>query len=170
MTPSNTPADTVLITLRRVIRAVDNHSRTLAEQHGLTVPQLMVLQEIARQTEPSLVEIAHGVSLSKATVASILDRLDRGGKIRRVRSPWDRRRLVVTLTEEGQTLLQAAPPLLHERFVAAYTGLKDWEQSLILSSLQRVANMLDASELDAAPMLAPGSVSTPLTTPIRKIP
>jgi len=155
------PVDEVLITLRRVIRAIDLHSRQLAQHHGLTVPQLMVLQEIARQPEPSLLEVAKGVSLSKPTVTSILDRLERHGWIARARSPRDRRRLILTVTPDGQTLLDTAPPLLHDRFVEAFTALKDWEQTLLLSSLQRVADMMQASDLDAAPLLSQGPVAVP---------
>lgn len=36
--------DQVIIALRRVIRAVDLHSRTLAESHGLTGPQALILK------------------------------------------------------------------------------------------------------------------------------
>ncbi|MEM8767772.1 MAG: MarR family transcriptional regulator, partial [Pseudomonadota bacterium] len=34
--------------------------------------------------------------------------------------------------------------------------LEDWEQYLIVSSLARVAAMMDAQDLDAAPLLTPG--------------
>ncbi|MEP6222424.1 MAG: MarR family transcriptional regulator, partial [Marinobacter sp.] len=34
----------------------------------------------------------------------------------------------------------------------------EWEQTMILASLQRVANMMDADDIDAAPMLTVGSV------------
>lgn len=149
----------VLINLRRVVRAIDLHSRQLVRHHGLTVPQLMVLREITRHTEPSVAEIAQGISLSKPTVTSILDRLERHGWIQRARSPRDRRRVILTLTSTGRDLLRAAPPLLHDRFVASFTTLKDWEQTLILSSLQRVVDMMNASEFDAAPILSPGPVA-----------
>lgn len=161
MTQNPALVEEVLITLRRMIRAIDLHSRQLAQQHGLTVPQLMVLKEIEQQSEPSLVEVARGVHLSKPTVKSILDRLERQGWIQRSRSSRDRRRLILTSTHAGRVLLEAAPPLLHERFVSAFSALKDWEQTLLLSSLQRVSDMLHASELDAAPLLSPGPVDSP---------
>jgi len=163
MNQSPALVEDVLITLRRVIRAIDLHSRQLAQQHGLTVPQLMVLKEVREHTEPSLVEIARSVHLSKPTVKSILDRLERRGWIQRSRSPRDRRRLILRLTDAGQAVLEVAPPLLHEQFASAFSALKDWEQTLLLSSLQRVADLLQASGLDAAPLLSPGPVAPPST-------
>ncbi len=38
--------DDVLIAIRRVIRAVDLHSRKLSQSYGLTGPQALVLKEI----------------------------------------------------------------------------------------------------------------------------
>ena len=165
------PVEEALINLRRVTRAIDLHSRQLTRNYGLTVPQLMVLKEIANRTEPSLGDVAQGIGLSKPTVTSILDRLERDGSIQRARSPRDRRRLILTLTRKGRELLQAAPPLLHERFVASFTALMEWEQTLLISSLLRVVDLLNASDLDAAPLLSPGPVAesptrdTPLPRP-----
>jgi hypothetical protein len=49
-------------------------------------------------------------------------------------------------------LAETSPPLLQERFVRRFAALPDWEQTLLLSSLQRIAELMDAGDLDAAPM------------------
>jgi hypothetical protein len=41
--------------------------------------------------------------------------------------------------------------LLQERFVTELRGLADWEQTLILSTLKRVAEMMHAQEIEALP-------------------
>jgi len=38
--------DQVIVALRRVIRAVDLHSRTLLASHGLTGPQALILKAL----------------------------------------------------------------------------------------------------------------------------
>ena len=63
----------LLISLRRVIRAIDIHSRQLNKQSGLTGPQLMVIQTIANLDRPLAKEVAQEVALSPATVATIID-------------------------------------------------------------------------------------------------
>ena len=96
------------------------------------------------------------MSLSLATVTTILNRLERNGLVNRVRSSVDRRRVIVTLTEAGQALQGSAPKPLQDSFVDRFSRLASWEQHSIVASLERVAAMMDADDLDAAPLLASG--------------
>lgn len=155
--PNHDIADQIIIALRRVIRAVDLHSRTLVQSHGLTGPQALILK--ALQINPIAVsELAARVSLSVATVTDILNRLEQRGLITRIRDEQDRRRVLVSAAPAGLELLQSSPPLLQERFVATLDTLQDWEQTMLLASLQRLATMMDAESIDAAPILSSGSL------------
>jgi len=147
-------ADQVLVALRRILRAIDIHSRNLAQEQGLTVPQLIVLRAIAQRGAPTTGELARTVSLSNATLTSILDRMERHELVKRNRSDVDRRRVHVAITPKGRALLDRSPSLLHDRFLEQFGKLKEWEQTLILSSLQRVAEMMDQDGLEVAPLLA----------------
>ena len=146
--------DQVLIAIRRIVRAIDLHSRRLVQEHGITGPQALILKRLADSGELSAGELARAVSLSQATVTDVLDRLEKRGLLRRERSAEDKRRVLVSATAQGLDVLKSSPPLLQDHFVAEFARLADWEQSLILSSLQRVAAMMDATELDVAPLLA----------------
>jgi len=147
------PYTNVLIALRRIIRAIDMRSRRLMQQAGFTGPQLLVLQALGQHEEMSAGDLAREVNLSQGTVTSILDRLEKRALIQRIRSQSDRRKVFVTLTKEGKEQLASAPTLLQERFIERFTELKDWEQHQILASLQRLAEMMDAQDIDAAPVL-----------------
>jgi len=161
MTNGDYLGDEVLMALRRIVRAIDLHSRKLAQQHGVTGPQILILKRLSVAPEVAVGELARKVSLSQATVTDILDRLERRGLVMRVRSTSDKRRVLVCATDEGKRLLKSSPPLLQENFVQRLRALPDWEQTLILSSLQRVGTMLEVDRLDAAPMLSSGSLVEP---------
>jgi DNA-binding MarR family transcriptional regulator len=148
--------DDVLVSLRRIIRANDLHSRKLGKETGLTTPQLVVMLAIVESQEPTVSEISKQVSLSQATVTNILNRLEGHNLVRRHRSEQDKRRVNLEVTAKGHKLLDGAPKPLQEGFIARFNQLEDWEQYLIVSSLARIASMMDAEELDAAPLLAPG--------------
>jgi DNA-binding MarR family transcriptional regulator len=152
--------DQVIVALRRVIRAVDLHSRALVSSHGLTGPQALILKAL-QNGSLTAGELATRVNLSQGTVTDILNRLENRGRIKRVRDTKDRRRVLVEATEEGLAVLDKSPPLLQERFVQRFNNLHDWEQSQLLSSLQRIAGMMDAEDIDAAPVLSSGSVRAP---------
>lgn len=145
--------DKVLVALRQIIRAIDLHSKKLERESGLTGPQLLVMQSIVRNDPATAGQIARDVNLSQATVTSILDRLERKVYLRRERSKSDKRKVWICLTEAGRQVLDQAPALMQESFIIGFERLDEWEQNLILSSLQRVADMMQAGDLDAAPLL-----------------
>ena len=146
----------VLVALRRVIRATDLHSKRLSKHAGLTGPQLLIMRTIRQLGEVTIGTIAEHVSLSQATVTTILDRLEHRGLVYRVRSTRDKRKVHAHLTEKGGEILAQAPNPLQEDFIEKYQNLDEWEQTMILASLQRVANMMNADDIDASPVLTVG--------------
>ena len=155
----------VVVSLRRIIRAIDLRSRFLVTRYGLTGPQLTVLRELTTRSGVSVGELARAIHLSQATVTGILDRLVKRELVRRQRSDQDKRCIQVWLTEAGKHLLTDAPPLLKEEFTREFSRLDDWEQSQILSTLQRMVSMLEAKHIDATPILTTGPIgATPERT------
>jgi DNA-binding MarR family transcriptional regulator len=156
-------SDEILVSLRRIMRAIDLHSKQLERQVGLTVPQLLILHAIARAGHLPVSAIAREVSLSHGTVTSVLDRLEKRGHVARQRDNRDRRVVSVTLTPTGRTILGKAPGLLQENFVARYSRLPDWEQKMLAAAVQRIATLMDAGAVDAGPILQAGELepSTP---------
>jgi DNA-binding MarR family transcriptional regulator len=150
--------DEVLIALRRIIRATDLYSKHLSKTMGLTAPQLLIMQMLQKRGANTSSAIAREVSLSQATVTSILDRLESRKLIQRVRSAEDKRRIIVSLTAKGRGLIKESPAALQERFSERFQKLPDWEQNLILSALQRVAEMMGAQDIDASPVLDVGAI------------
>ncbi|MEO9274006.1 MarR family transcriptional regulator [Marinomonas sp. 5E14-1] len=143
----------VLVNLRRIIRATDLQSKRVVKACGLTIPQIMVLRSIEELGDVTVRRISDSVSLSQATVTTILNRLEDRKFVERVRAQKDKRIVNARLTNLGQDILKTAPPLLHEKFIDEFESLDDWEQTQVLSSLQRIAVMMDAESLDAAPLL-----------------
>jgi DNA-binding MarR family transcriptional regulator len=143
----------VLTALRRIIRATDLHSKQLAREVGLTTPQVVVLQAVRDLGEVTSGQLSRRVSLSQGTVTTILDRLESRGLVERYRNAADRRVVHSRLTRRGRAVLRRAPPLLHERFTEAFRRLSPVRQSRILTTLDEVAAMMGAAELDAAPLL-----------------
>lgn len=150
--------DEVLILLRKVIRATDLHSKYLAKTTGLTAPQLILLQTIHGKGELTIGEIANEMSLSQATVTTIIDRLEKRQLVQRQRSLVDKRKVHILLSEVALDLIASAPTPLQDQFTRQFQRLESWEQSMIVGSLQRVAGMMDAQHLDASPVLDLGTL------------
>ena len=84
-----TEHDQILVALRRITRAIDLQSKRLLKETGLTAPQLVVLRALEREGPLPPSKIADRVSLSPATVTTIVERLTRLGLVERVYTYWD---------------------------------------------------------------------------------
>ena len=152
-------SEELISSIRRIIRAVDVHSRDLLKKHGMTGPQLVILKKIHESSVLSVSEIAKHASLSQATVTNILTRLEQQGYIIRHRGEIDKRKVFIEASEKTRLILENKPNLLQADFVERFARLKDWEQSLLVASLQRIASLMNAEDLDVEPPLlsvAPG--------------
>ena len=164
MDPTLALDDRVIAALRRIVRAIDLHSRHLVEHFSVTGPQLVALKELARLGQIPVGVLARNVHVSHPTMTGILDRLEKRGLVQRTRDTQDRRRMTATPTAKGLRLLESAPSPLQDRFRSEFSRLEEWEQTQMLASLQRIAAMMDAEQLDAAPVLTTGAaVGTPAT-------
>lgn len=158
MNSANENLKNVLIALRRIIRATDLHSKRMEKSTGLTTPQILILQAIYQNPGLTIGHIAREVSLSQATVTTILDRLEQRLYIDRKRSTEDKRKIHVHLTETGLLVMQQAPAPLQDQFSTQFSNLANWEQNGILSSLQRIAQMMNATDIEASPILDVGDI------------
>ncbi len=153
-----TEEERLLVSIRRIIRATDLYSRHLSKTVGLTAPQLMLLQTIHGLGAVSISRLSAEMSLSQATVTTILDRLEARGLVCRRRSEEDKRVVNALLTEKGEQVLSSAPRLLQDAFSARFQALEDWEKSMIVAAMERVAVMMNAEDIDASPLLHLGAV------------
>ena len=159
-------AHEVLRVIRRIVRKIGEHSKQLSAQIGLTVPQLMCLKAIGEMEEQgvgdlTVAAVAERVHLSAATVSRIIDRLVRVRLVSRMRAEDDRRKVCLSLTTTGLERFQSLPTPLQEQFVERLGELPESDRSVLLASLQKLAVLMDAESIDAAPILYPDEVWRP---------
>lgn len=150
--------DTSLIALRRILRATELFGREIKQSSGVTPVQFRVLQIIAETGNATAKMIAARMRVSQATVTSLVDKLVRDGMVLREKSTQDRRQTNIHITPKGQQTLIDAPDPLQQRFVRKFSAMEDWEQAMLVASLERVAAMLDAEDIDASPVLDTGDI------------
>ncbi|MDX1594644.1 MAG: MarR family transcriptional regulator [Gammaproteobacteria bacterium] len=173
--PDADPGVEVLVALRRLMRAVDLHSKRLMRSHGLSGPQWLVLRALA-DGECTVGELARRMRLSQATVADILGRLHGRGLVARNRSSADRRCVLNGLATAGRRKLEEAPPPLQAAFVERFSRLPSREQRRLHDALLQLAGLMDAEVLETAPLLGneplldPGAPADPPPSPGRRRP
>lgn len=150
----------ILQSIRRIMRAVDIHSRKLRSQYELTTPQLVCLQTVVENGPLTVSEVAHRVYLSPSTVVGILDRLEGRGLIHRERDSIDRRVVNIVTTAVGRKVVKKVPSALQDGLHNALKQLPKLEQATIALSLKRVVDLMEAGHIDAAPILETAEIES----------
>lgn len=148
--PLSAIEEEIIGSLRRIAQAFQQQSSTLAQGHGLTGPQLAILQHVAQHESVTVSSLAKAAYLGAPTVSGILHRLEKQGFIVRSRSEVDRRQVNARVTESGRLLLSSKPSLLKDVFRERLARLEDWEQQMILTSLRRIVGMMESPPLPPA--------------------
>ena len=154
----------ILQSIRRIMRAVDIHSRKLRARCELTGPQLVCLSAVTDRGPLTVSAIADLVYLSPSTVVGILDRLEKRGLVQRERDTRDRRVVNIEVTSTGRRVVKRAPSALQDGLHAALKSLPRLEQATIAFSLQRVVDLMEAGDIDASPILEAGNLVPPVNS------
>lgn len=148
----------ILRSLRKILRKTSQHSRQISRQSGMSVPQLLCLKAIGeadKTTDVTAAIVAQTVHLSAPTVTRIVDRLEEAQFVERTAHPSDRRKNCLSLTSLGKKRLEKLPTPLQEEFLDRLKKLRRAERAELLQSLERIVEMMEAEDIDAAPMLTP---------------
>jgi len=97
---------TVANQLRPVLLRLSRELRKETEQMGLTSRQATLLWLIRSNPGLSLRQLVAEERISAPALSGHVDRLEKAGLLERVRGDADRRRVGLTLTEEGERLLK----------------------------------------------------------------
>ncbi len=131
--------------LRRIARALDVHSRKLYRECSLTSPQMLCLSTLKCEGAQILSTLAARLHLGVSTTNGIIDRLEAKGLVQRSRSREDQRKVFITITPEGEELLDKVPELMRDIYAQAFARLSPEEQQVFASMLERLAGLLDPS-------------------------
>jgi DNA-binding MarR family transcriptional regulator len=92
--------------LRPVLLRLARQLRKETEQLGITSRQVTLLWLIRGNPDLSLRQLAAEEGISAPALSGHVDRLEKAGLIERVRDEDDRRRVGLSLTQEGERLLK----------------------------------------------------------------
>ncbi|MFQ5477544.1 MAG: MarR family winged helix-turn-helix transcriptional regulator [Candidatus Binatia bacterium] len=150
-------ASDILRALRRVLYGITLHSKQLARESGLTLPQLAVLRALRARNPPeaTVLDVARDIGVGSPTVTGIADRLERLSMLERIRSTSDRRKVYVRLTELGASRVQSVPEQPQDRFVKGMMALAPSARDTLLTSLEQIElELMEAPpDFEPAPVL-----------------
>lgn len=120
---SDAAAARALDNLRHLVRALRVSSHAIERRAAISGAQLFVLRELAAEPDVSIRGLAARTLTDPSSVSVVAARLVERGLVARRRDRADRRRVVLSLTRRGRTLLARAPEPVQVRLVAALRAL-----------------------------------------------
>ena len=136
----------IIDNLRRVIQVVNEHSKKVEHETGLTGPQLWAIKIISECSPLKVSDLARKMYLHPATVVGILDRLETRNLVERVRSKKDRRVVEIELTEKGRQMVAHSPEVAQGLFMVGLESLPEQKLEKIAVSLKQLVKILGTQE------------------------
>ncbi|RAG82599.1 MarR family transcriptional regulator [Streptacidiphilus pinicola] len=120
--------------------ATDRFTRALdAFELGLKPKHVGLMVALDAGAAASQQELAARMGVAPSLVVSLADHLEQLGAVQRVRDPQDRRRQVLTLTDEGRRLLDRCEAAGHELDAELAGELTGAQRRALTEALQHLA-------------------------------
>ena len=130
--------------MKRIMMSVVYQADKRLDVHGLTSAQWGPLMRLKNAGACTVAELARWLQVDAGAMTRLLDRLEKKGLCKRVRSTEDRRVVKVELTPEGEVALQEVPAVLADVMNAHLAGFSKTEWQALKTYLQRMLATGDA--------------------------
>ena len=130
--------------MKRVVMSVVHQADKRLDPHGLTSAQWGPLLRLKNTGGSTVAELARWLQIDAGAMTRLLDRLEKKGLCKRVRSTLDRRVVQVELTPDGESAISAVPGVLAEVMNAHLAGFSKTEWQALTMYLQRLVKTGEA--------------------------
>lgn len=143
--PEADVARKVLETVPAVMRFIRGEMRR-GRTTDLNVVQFRTLVFVDKRTETSLGEVAGHLGLSPASITKMVDGLETRGLATRVPSRADRRRVRLTLTQQGRRMMETARRQTQEALAAVLCRLAPEDLRAVRRAMVALGALLSAKQ------------------------
>jgi DNA-binding MarR family transcriptional regulator len=130
--------------MKRIMMSIVYQADKRLEPHGLTSAQWGPLLRLRKAGPSTVVELARWLQVDAGAMTRLLDRLEKKGLCKRVRSTEDRRVVQVELTADGVAAIAEVPAVLADVMNAHMAGFSKTEWLALKSYLRRMVETGDA--------------------------
>jgi DNA-binding MarR family transcriptional regulator len=109
---------------------------------GSTVPQVKALWFLAQHAPCTVGELANGLGIAMATASEAVDRLVERSLIERKADPADRRRVMLTLTAQGQSMMDDLLAIRRRQMRMAFARLPAADRAAFVNALRVLIEVL----------------------------
>lgn len=139
-------ANEVLHAYLQVSRRISEELRGHFGKLNLTFPQTLVLTLLDNDGPMPISALAKATGSANSTISGVVDRLEKSGLLRRVRSEQDRRVIFVEVTEKYREIQEESKNYALSRFSQSINSLSEEELHQVLTGLNLMQKALERSK------------------------
>ena len=124
--------------MKRIMVSIVAEADKRLEQHDLTSAQWGPLMRLKNVGASTVADLARWLNADAGAMTRLLDRLEKKGLCKRVRSTEDRRVVQVELTRDGDAAIAEVPAVLAEVLNAHLAGFSKTEWQALKTYLKRM--------------------------------
>lgn len=143
----------VMDSIRHIFKALRVASSHFEKSVGLSAAQIFVLKKVAEEPGLSINDLAIRTTTHQSSVSVVVKKLEDRGLVLRANSAEDSRRVIVTLTEEGRSMLSIIPRMVQEQMIEALENMTPKKTEMLASLMTEFIHSAGIVEGNApAPM------------------
>lgn len=135
--------------LRRMVKALQTYSQDVRSAYGLTGPQLWALKTLQREGRMTVGRLAAALAVHQSSISILLDRLEKRGLVRRIRSQPDRRVVQVELTKRGAVMATDAPDAAQGQLLHALATMPAEQLRRTRRVVEQLVGAMEAGDMNA---------------------
>ena len=126
--------------LHRATTAVHEATKKDIQQSDLNLTEFAVMELLYHKGDQPIQVIGKKVLIASSSITYVVDKLEKKNLITRVACPTDRRVTFVSLTDEGQAMIESIFPTHEKKIAAIFDVLSEEELQALTDYLKRVGH------------------------------
>lgn len=130
--------------LRKIDQIVRRKGREILKDFNMTGPQFIALQWLRSEGELTIGELSQKMSLACSTITDLIDRMEKGNLVQRVKDQNDKRVVRIKIEPLGHELVQK---VLDKRRLFLADRLKSFNDESIYKFKESLSSLYEAMDL-----------------------
>jgi MarR family transcriptional regulator, 2-MHQ and catechol-resistance regulon repressor len=131
------------LVLMQTSKAVQDRMKLEMTKNNLSITEFSVLEVLYQKGKQTIQHIGNSILVSSGSMTYVIDRLEQKGFLNRSDCPDDRRVIHVSLTADGNKLMENIMPKHQEWVDNIFSSLNNDESDLIVKLLKKVSKRIE---------------------------
>lgn len=136
----------ILIALHRTVNEIDRKTNLILKDYQLSIGQFGVLEALYHKGDLSVGEVQEKILSSSGTITVIINNLEKKGLLKRLADPSDKRKCLLSISEEGKKLIAEIFPQNKAMIIDSMQNLNQSEKQELLELLKKFKGDRDAKK------------------------